>query len=162
MEIKIFIEIPKGSRQKYELNEETGQIELDRTIYGPVYFPFEYGYIKNTLADDGDPLDALILTNEATFPGCTVLARIIGMLVMEDESGIDNKIIAVPVSKINPAYSHINDISDLTDYERNLIKEFFEVYKRMEPNKWVKVEGFADKERAIKEVEKTKNNYEKI
>ena len=72
MEIKIFIEIPKGSRQKYELNEETGQIELDRTIYGPVYFPFEYGYIKNTLADDGDPLDALILTNEATFPGCTV------------------------------------------------------------------------------------------
>ncbi len=162
MEIKIFIEIPKGSRQKYELNEETGQIELDRTIYGPVYFPFEYGYIKNTLADDGDPLDALILTNEATFPGCTVLARIIGMLVMEDESGIDNKIIAVPVSKINPAYSHINDISDLTDYERNLIKEFFEVYKRMEPNKWVKVEGFADKERAIKEVEKTKSNYEKI
>ncbi|MDD2547979.1 MAG: inorganic diphosphatase [Candidatus Pacebacteria bacterium] len=162
MEIKIFIEIPKGSRQKYELNEETGQIELDRTIYGPVYFPFEYGYIKNTLADDGDPLDALILTNEATFPGCTVLARIIGMLVMEDESGIDNKILAVPVSKINPAYSHINDISDLTDYEKNLIKEFFEVYKRMEPNKWVKVEGFADKERAIKEVEKTKNNYEKI
>jgi len=162
MEIKIFIEIPKGSRQKYELNEETGQIELDRTIYGPVYFPFEYGYIKNTLADDGDPLDALILTNEATFPGCTVLARIIGMLVMEDESGIDNKILAVPVSKINPAYSHINDISDLTDYEKNLIKEFFEVYKRMEPNKWVKVEGFADKERAIKEVEKTKSNYEKI
>ena len=162
MEIKIFIEIPKGSRQKYELNEETGQIELDRTIYGPIYFPFEYGYIKNTLADDGDPLDALILTNEATFPGCTVLTRIIGMLVMEDESGIDNKIIAVPVSKINPAYSHINDISDLTDYERNLIKEFFEVYKRMEPNKWVKVEGFADKERAIKEVEKTKSNYEKI
>ena len=84
------------------------------------------------------------------------------MLVMEDESGIDNKILAVPVSKINPAYSHINDISDLTDYEKNLIKEFFEVYKRMEPNKWVKVEGFADKERAIKEVEKTKNNYEKI
>lgn len=162
MEIKIFIEIPKGSRQKYELNEETGQIELDRTIYGPVYFPFEYGYIKNTLADDGDPLDALILTNEATFPGCTVLARIVGMLVMEDESGIDNKILAVPVSKINPAYSHINDISDLTDYEKNLIKEFFEVYKRMEPNKWVKVEGFADKERAIKEVEKTKSNYEKI
>ncbi len=159
MEIKIFVEIPKGSHQKYEFNEETGQIELDRTIYGPVSFPFEYGHIKNTLADDGDPLDALILTNEATFPGCVVKSKIIGMLIMEDEGGIDNKIIAVPTSKINPAYAHINNISDLTEYERNLIKEFFEIYKRMEPNKWVKVKEFVNSEEAIKEVEKTINNY---
>lgn len=159
MEIKIFVEIPKGSHQKYEFNEETGQIELDRTIYGPVSFPFEYGHIKNTLADDGDPLDALILTNEPTFPGCVVNSKVIGMLIMEDEGGIDNKIIAVPVSKINPAYAHINDVFDLTDYERDSIKEFFEIYKRMEPNKWVKVKGFTGKEEAICEIKKTINNY---
>ncbi|MDD3046192.1 MAG: inorganic diphosphatase [Candidatus Pacebacteria bacterium] len=160
MEIKIFVEIPKGSHQKYELNEETKKIELNRTIYGPVSFPFEYGHIEGTLAEDGDPLDALILTNEATFPGCTVNSRIIGMLSMEDEGGIDNKVIAVPSSKINPRFAHINDISDLTDFEKNSIKEFFEIYKRMEPNKWVKVQGFVGKEEAEKAIEKSKNKEE--
>lgn len=159
MEIKVFVEVPKGSRQKYELNEETGRIELDRTIYGPVSFPFEYGHIEHTLADDGDPLDALIITNEATFPGCIVKTKIIGMLIMEDEKGIDNKIITVPASKINPCYAHIDDISQLSEHERNCIKEFFEIYKRMEPNKWVKVKEFVGREEAGKEVEKTINNY---
>jgi len=160
MEIKIFVEIPKGSHQKYELNEETKKIELNRTIYGPVSFPFEYGHIEGTLAEDGDPLDALILTNEATFPGCIVNSRIIGMLSMEDEGGIDNKVIAVPSSKINPRFAHINDISDLTDFEKSSIKEFFEIYKRMEPNKWVKVQGFVGREEAEKAIEKSKNNEE--
>lgn len=160
MEIKIFVEIPKGSHQKYELNEETKKIELNRTIYGPVSFPFEYGHIEGTLAEDGDPLDALILTNEATFPGCTVNSRIIGMLSMEDEGGIDNKVIAVPSSKINPRFAHINDISDLTDFEKNSIKEFFEIYKRMEPNKWVKVQGFVGREEAEKAIENSRNNEE--
>lgn len=159
MEIKIFVEIPKGSRQKYELNEETGKIELDRTIYGPVSFPFEYGHIEHTLADDGDPLDALIITNEATFPGCVVKTKIIGMLIMEDEGGIDNKIIAVPTSKINPYYADINDVSQLSEYQRQSIKEFFEIYKRMEPNKWVKVREFVGSEKAEQEVEKTIINY---
>ncbi|MDD4358211.1 MAG: inorganic diphosphatase [Candidatus Pacebacteria bacterium] len=161
MEIKIFVEIPKGSRQKYELNEETGRIELDRTIYGPVSFPFEYGHIEHTLADDGDPLDALIITNEATFPGCIVKSRIIGMLIMEDEKGIDNKVVAVPAAKINPCYAHIDDIFQLTEHDRNCIKEFFEIYKRMEPNKWVKVKEFVGAEEAIKEVEKTISNFNK-
>ncbi|MDD4662122.1 MAG: inorganic diphosphatase [Candidatus Pacebacteria bacterium] len=160
MEIKIFVEIPKGSRQKYELNEETKKIELNRTIYGPVSFPFEYGHIEGTLAEDGDPLDALILTNEATFPGCIVNSRIIGMLSMEDEGGIDNKVIAVPSAKINPRFSHINDISDLTDFEKNSIKEFFEIYKRMEPNKWVKVKEFVNSEEAIKAIEASIINKE--
>ncbi|MDD3032609.1 MAG: inorganic diphosphatase [Candidatus Pacebacteria bacterium] len=159
MEIKIFVEIPKGSRQKYERDEETQRIELDRTIYGPVSFPFEYGLIENTISSDGDPLDAVVLTNEATFPGCLVKSKIIGMLSMEDEGGIDNKIIAVPVAKINPTYAHINDVSDLTEFERNSIKEFFEIYKRMEPNKWVKVTGFVGAEEAEKEIEKAINNF---
>jgi len=159
MEIKIFVEIPKGSHQKYERDEETQRIELDRTIYGPVYFPFEYGLIENTISSDGDPLDAVILTNEATFPGCLVKSRIIGMLTMEDEGGIDNKIIAVPALKINPSFAHINDVSDLTEFERNSIKEFFEIYKRMEPNKWVKVTGFVGREEAEKEIEKAINNF---
>jgi len=161
MEIKIFVEIPKGSRQKYELNEETGRIELDRTIYGPVIFPFEYGHIENTLAADGDPLDAFIITDEETFPGCVVPSRIIGMLVMTDEKGRDNKIIAVPTSKVNPHYNDVKSIDDLTVHQRAQIAEFFEIYKRLEPEKWVKSEGFRGKEEAIKEVEESIKNYKK-
>lgn len=161
MNIKIFVEVPKGSRQKYELNEETKKIELDRTIHGPVLFPFEYGHIENTLADDGDPLDALIITDEATFPGCTVPSKVIGMLEMEDEKGIDNKIIAVPGDKINPKFKDIKDLSDLSEHDRNSIKEFFEIYKRMEPNKWVKVKDFKGKQEAIEEVNKTLENFKK-
>jgi inorganic pyrophosphatase len=161
MDIKIFVEIPKKSRQKYELNEETGRIELDRTIYGPVVFPFEYGHIENTLADDGDPLDALIITDEETFPGCVVPSKVIGMLKMTDEKGVDHKVIAVPSSKVNPHYKDINDISDLTEHTRNQIAEFFEIYKRMEPEKWVKSEGFASKEEAIKEVERSIESFKK-
>lgn len=160
-EVKIFVEIPKGSRQKYEYNEETKKIELDRTIYGPVVFPFEYGHIEGTLAEDGDPLDALIVTDEATFPGCIVNSKIIGMLEMEDEKGIDNKVIAVPSEKINPLYADINSIDDLPLHQKNQIKEFFEIYKRMEPNKWVKAKEFTSKERAVEEVEKSFENYKK-
>lgn len=158
MIVKILVEIPKGSHQKYEVNEETGKIELDRTIYGPVVFPFEYGHIEDTLAEDGDPLDALIITNEATFPGCVVKSKVIGMVEMEDEGGIDNKIIAVPDEKINPAFKDINDINDLTEFQKNQIKEFFEIYKRMEPNKWVKVTDLKSKEVAEEEINKTKKN----
>jgi inorganic pyrophosphatase len=118
MKINIFIEIPKGSSNKYELDKETNKIRLDRTLYSSVHFPFEYGFIENTLADDGDPLDVVVLATNPTFPGCVVPAKIIGMLNMEDESGLDYKIIAVPDDKIDPRFKEINDINDLKEHEK--------------------------------------------
>ncbi|MDD4531325.1 MAG: inorganic diphosphatase [Candidatus Pacebacteria bacterium] len=156
MKINIFIENPKGTSNKYELDKESGKIMLDRALYSSVFWPFEYGFIENTLSEDGDPLDAVVLVNEPTFPGCVIPSKIIGMLDMEDESGIDYKIIAVPDDKIDPRFKHINSIDDLTEHQRKEIQEFFEVYKRLEPNKWVKVTGFQSKEKAEEIIEKCK------
>ncbi|MFZ2390397.1 MAG: inorganic diphosphatase [Minisyncoccales bacterium] len=156
MKLNIFIENPKGSSNKYELDKESGKIMLDRALYSSVFWPFEYGFIENTLSEDGDPLDAVVLVNEPTFPGCVIPCKIIGMLDMEDESGIDYKIIAVPDDKIDPRFKHINSIDDLTEHQRKEIQEFFETYKRLEPNKWVKVVGFKSKEEAEATIEKCK------
>lgn len=156
MKINIFIEIPKGSSNKYELDKESGKIMLDRALYSSVFWPFEYGFIENTLSEDGDPLDAVVLVNEPTFPGCVIPSKIIGMLNMEDESGIDYKVIAVPDDKIDPRFKHINSIDDLAEHQKKEIQEFFEIYKRLEPNKWVKVTGFESKEKAEEIIEKCK------
>lgn len=156
MKLNIFIENPKGTSNKYELDKESGKIMLDRALYSSVFWPFEYGFIENTLSEDGDPLDAVVLVNEPTFPGCVIPSKIIGMLNMEDESGIDYKVIAVPDDKIDPRFKHINSIDDLTEHQRKEIQEFFEVYKRLEPNKWVKVTGFESKEKAEEIIEKCK------
>lgn len=156
MKLNIFIENPKGSSNKYELDKESGKIMLDRALYSSVFWPFEYGFIENTLSEDGDPLDAVVLVNEPTFPGCVIPCKIIGMLDMEDESGIDYKIIAVPDDKIDPRFKHINSVDDLTEHQRKELQEFFEIYKRLEPNKWVKVVGFKSKEEAEATIEKCK------
>ena len=156
MKLNIFIENPKGSSNKYELDKESGKIMLDRALYSSVFWPFEYGFIENTLSEDGDPLDAVVLVNESTFPGCVIPCKIIGMLDMEDESGIDYKIIAVPDDKIDPRFKHINSMDDLTEHQKKEIQEFFETYKRLEPNKWVKVVGFKSKEEAEATIEKCK------
>ncbi len=156
MKLNIFIENPKGSSNKYELDKESGKIMLDRALYSSVYWPFEYGFIENTLSEDGDPLDAVVLVNEPTFPGCIIPCKIIGMLDMEDESGIDYKIIAVPDDKIDPRFKHINSIDDLPEHQKKELQEFFEIYKRLEPNKWVKVVGFKSKEEAEEAIEKCK------
>ena len=129
MSIKVFVEIPKGSSQKYEFDEEEKTIKLDRTLYSPMYFPFEYGFVKGTMGEDGDPLDCILLASSPTFPGCLVEAEPIGLLEMEDEGGIDTKIIAVPTTKIDPRFEGINDVSDLADHTKKEIKEFFENYK---------------------------------
>ncbi|MFA5169218.1 MAG: inorganic diphosphatase [Candidatus Paceibacterota bacterium] len=156
MKLNIFIENPKGTSNKYELDKESGKIMLDRALYSSVFWPFEYGFIENTLSEDGDPLDAVVLVNEPTFPGCVIPSKIIGMFNMEDESGIDYKIIAVPDDKIDPRFKHINSVDDLTEHQRKEIQEFFEIYKRLEPNKWVKVTGFESKEKAEEIIEKCK------
>lgn len=148
MNIVVLVEIPKGSHNKYELDEESGRIKLDRVLHGPVHFPFEYGSIEGTKGEDGDPLDAVLLSSSATFPGCLVKAEVIGYLQMEDEGGVDHKIVAVPVAKIDPRFAHVRDVKDLTAHQLAEIKEFFETYKRLEPGKWVKVTDFKPKAEA--------------
>ncbi len=154
MSIKVFVEIPKGSSQKYEFDEEEKTIKLDRTLYSPMYFPFEYGFVKGTMGEDGDPLDCILLASFPTFPGCLVEAEPIGLLEMEDEGGIDTKIIAVPTTKIDPRFEGINDVSDLADHTKKEIKEFFENYKNLEPGKWVELKDFRSKQEAEKMIEK--------
>jgi inorganic pyrophosphatase len=150
MEILIFVEIPKNSKLKFEFDEELGGIKLDRVLYGSNYFPFEYGFIKGTRGKDNDPLDVVLLSSFSTFPGCLIKARIIGVLEMEDEKGIDDKILAVPVEKIDPRFSEIKDITNLSSHLKLEIREFFETYKRLEPEKWVKLKEFKTKQEAEK------------
>jgi len=150
MEISVFVEIPKGSSQKFEFDEKEKAIKLDRVLYSSANFPFEYGFIKGTLAEDGDPLDCVLLATYPTFPGCLVKARPIGILEMEDEKGIDTKILAAPLERIDPRFKEIQNVNDLSEHTRKEIKEFFEIYKRLEPGKWVKLKGFKGKEEAKK------------
>ena len=160
MEINVFVEIPKESRLKFEFDEELKAIKLDRVLYGPNYLPFEYGFVKDTLGEDGDPLDCVLLATFPTFPGCIVKARAIGILEMEDEEGIDTKVLAVPVEKIDPRFAEIKDIKDLSEHTKKEIKEFFETYKRLEPGKWVKLKEFKNKEEAEKIIIESKKRYE--
>ena len=156
MKINVFVEIPKGSKQKYEFDEELKIIKLDRTLYGPMYFPFEYGCIKGTMGEDNDPLDVVLLSSFPTFPGCLVEAEPVGILEMEDEAGIDHKIIAVPQEKIDPRFKEIKDIDDIPSHLKKEIREFFENYKNLEPNKWVKLKDFKPKAEAEKMIEEAK------
>ncbi len=160
MEILVFVEIPKNSKLKFEFDEELKAIKLDRVLYGPNYFPFEYGFVKDTLGEDGDPLDCVLLATFPTFPGCIVKARAIGILEMEDEAGIDTKILAVPIEKIDPRFAEIKDIKDLPEHTKKEIKEFFETYKRLEPGKWVKLKDFKGKEVAERMIEEAKKRFE--
>ena len=147
-EINVFIEIPQGSSVKYELDKDSGVIAVDRLLYTSMSYPFNYGFIPNTNAEDGDPTDVLLITSVPLFPGTMIPSRPIGMLEMEDESGIDHKIIAVPTAKIDPDLADTNDIDDLGEYLKSKIKHFFETYKQLEPNKWVKIKDFLDKSHA--------------
>ncbi len=160
-EVKAIIEVPYKSNIKYELDKESGAIEVDRIMYSAMYYPANYGFVANTLSDDGDPADILVLGEYSLIPGCVIKCRLIGVLLMEDESGIDEKLIAVPVDKIDPTFKNIDNISDLPEHTLNKIKNFFETYKMLEPNKWVKVTGFKGKEDASKILEEAIKNYKK-
>ena len=160
-EINVIVEIPKGSKNKYEIDEEHGFIALDRALYSSVYFPFEYGTMPQTLSEDGDPLDVVVLSSFATFPGCVVKAVPIGVILMEDEAGVDNKIIAVPKAKLDPRFSHIKSVDDLGEHQKKELQEFFEIYKRLEPNKFVKVKGWEGADKAKEIVKKAVDKYKK-
>lgn len=136
-EITVIVEIPKGSRNKYEIDHETGEIFLDRYLFTSTQYPAEYGSVPNTLSDDGDPIDAFILLEETTFPGCRIKARAVGMIEMTDEAGGDEKLLCVPSS--DPRWESVQDIKDVDQHILNEIKHFLEVYKDLEPNKHVDI-----------------------
>ncbi len=156
--VDIIVEIPMGTKNKFEVNKQTGRITLDRVLYGAFAYPGEYGYIENTLSEDNDPLDILVISSYPTFPGCVVSARVLGYLTVIDNGEHDEKVIAV-VDK-DPRFENINDLHDLTEHQKLEIKDFFEHYKTLQNIK-VEIKNFHNKEEAIKLIEKCKNNYKK-
>jgi inorganic pyrophosphatase len=135
VEFDVTIEIPAGSKNKYELDHETGRIKLDRRLFTSTRYPSDYGFIENTLGEDGDPLDALVLIEESTFPGCLIRCRAIGMFRMTDEAGGDDKVMAVPAGDVRQ--DGLKDLHDIPEFQRMEIQHFFEVYKDLEPGKSV-------------------------
>lgn len=150
----VVVEIPKGSRNKYEMDKEGGYIVLDRMLFTSMQYPADYGYIDGTLAQDGDPLDALVLVGEPTFPGCRIHARPIGVFRMWDEKGPDEKILCVPLQ--DPQWSHIADIHDVPPNLRNEIEHFFQVYKDLEQHKETGTEGYGNRAEAERIVEESR------
>jgi inorganic pyrophosphatase len=157
--VKAIIEIPCGSNIKYEVEKESGALVLDRVMHSAMYYPANYGFVNKTLSQDGDPADVLVLAEYPMQAGCVINCRLVGVLIMEDESGIDEKLLAVPVSKIDPTFDEIQDLNDIPKHTLAKIKNFFETYKMLEPNKWVKVKGFEDKASATKILEDAIKNY---
>ncbi len=144
------VEIPRGSRNKYEYDRATGRFVLDRMLFSAVHYPADYGFIPDTLAEDGDELDALVLVGEATFPGCIIRARPIGVFHMWDEKGPDEKILAVPVS--DPQWNWVRELSDVPPHLLREITHFFQVYKDLEEKK-TRVGDWDDREHAIRVIE---------
>lgn len=138
----VVIEIPKGSRNKYEVDHETGRVYLDRVLFTSFVYPTDYGYFENTLGLDGDPVDALVLLEYPAFPGVGVKVRPVGVLNMSDEAGSDAKVVVVPAK--DPRWTHIQDITDVPEQTRKEIEHFFARYKDLEPNKFVNIEGWGD------------------
>lgn len=152
-DINVVIEIPShNGAVKYEVNKEYGAVVVDRFIGTSMVYPCEYGFVPNTLSEDGDPVDVLVVCPEPLFPGAMIRCRPVGLLRMTDESGKDAKILAVPVSKLSPRYDHVQQPADLGDHLINAIEHFFKHYKDLEPGKWVKVDGWEDVAAARKEI----------
>jgi inorganic pyrophosphatase len=150
VEFEVTIEIPKGQRNKYEMDHKTGRIRLDRMLFTSTRYPADYGFIEHTLADDEDPLDALVLLEEPAFPCCQILCRAIGMFRMRDEKGLDDKVLCVPAT--DPRMTHLRDISDVPEFDRLEIAHFFEVYKALEPDKMVEAAQWVGVEAAEAEI----------
>ena len=153
-EVNVFVEIPQGVSVKYELDKESGLIFVDRFLYTEMNYPFNYGFVPGTLAQDGDPVDILVLSSKPVVPGTVIPSRPIGMLEMEDEAGIDNKVVAVPLPKVDPKYKEYNDVTDIPEKVKEEIKYFFENYKKNEPGKWVKLKEWKGKAEAVEEIRK--------
>ena len=150
MEVVVLVEIPKGSRNKYEVDHETGELFLDRNLFTATQYPADYGFITGSLGEDGDPLDALVLLDEPTFPGCRIRARPVAVCAMADEKGNDHKVLCVPVT--DPRWQSIRDLADVPSYLLAEIRHFFEVYKQLEPGKASVVGEWEDRTAAEREV----------
>jgi len=155
----VLIEIPKGSRVKYEFDRDLNVIVVDIILHSSVVYPYNYGEIVQTFYDDGDPLDIIVVGFEPIQPGTIMEVKPIGLLIMEDEKGRDDKIVGVPVS--DPRFKEINDIQDLPSHIVKEIAEFFETYKRLEPGKWVKVKEWKGREEALKAIQRGMELYKK-
>ena len=152
LEFDVLVEIPKGSRNKYEVDHDSGRIRLDRTLFTSTQYPADYGFIENTLGLDGDPLDALVLLiGEPTFPGCLIKCRAIGMFRMRDEAGGDDKVLCIPAGDVRK--DHIQDLSDVSEFEVLEIQHFFETYKDLEPGKSVEGATWTGRVEAEAEIE---------
>ena len=150
MSLDVIIEIPKGSRNKYEVDHETGRVCLDRYLFTPMAYPADYGFVDHTLGEDGDPLDVLVILPEPVFPGCVVPARVVGVFNMTDDGGGDAKLLCVPADK---RYDHITELEHVEESLKQEIEHFFTRYKDLEPGKWVKAEGWEGRAAAEAELE---------
>ena len=146
-EVNVVIEVPIGGEPiKYEMDKDSGALVVDRFLYTSMRYPGNYGFIPHTLSEDGDPCDVIIANTRAIVPGAVMSCRIVGVLLMEDESGGDEKLVAVPSSKLTKRYDNIHNYTDLPEITLKQIEHFFEHYKDLEPNKWVKISGWRDAE----------------
>jgi len=149
-DVNVVIEIPRGSDVKYELDKKSGFVFVDRFLYTSTHYPFNYGFIPQTMSEDGDPLDALVITEDPVYPMSVIRSRPIGVLLMEDEGGRDAKLVTVPARHIDPSYSDVDSIMQIPEFTRKQIEHFFSHYKSSEPNKFVKIDKWEDQKYAKK------------
>jgi inorganic pyrophosphatase len=154
--IDVVVEIPKGSRNKYEYDHELDVIKLDRFLFSSVVYPTDYGFVPDTLSLDGDPLDVMVCVSEPTFPGCLIVVKPIALFRMEDDAGLDDKVLAVPLT--DPGWNSLETLDEVSDQLQNEIAHFFTVYKQLE-NKKVEIEGWFSREDAIQEIETSRERF---
>lgn len=150
--LNVIVEIPRGSNIKYEVDNDTGLLFVDRKLFTAMFYPCNYGFIPSTLEDDGDPVDVLVLGEFSLVPLSVIRVRSVGVLNTEDEEGIDSKIIAVPIDKIDPGFTSIKDVNDIPENVKKQIEHFFQHYKELEGNKYVKISGWGNKQMADKKI----------
>lgn len=155
MDFDSFIEIPTGSNVKYEVDEKTGNLRVDRFLHTAMIYPFNYGYVIDSKGQDGDPLDICVFSSRPVVPNVVMKCHAVGLLEMEDEAGIDTKIIAVPDKKIDPVYGIYEEINEIPKHLLSETKHFFDHYKELEPGKWIKTGEYKGKKEAEKEIEKS-------
>ena len=157
MDVDVIVEIPKGSRNKYEYDQRVGRIRLDRMLFTATGYPSDYGFVPDTLAEDGDPIDALVLLDEPTFPGCLVNARVIAVFWMQDEAGPDAKLLCVPAD--DPRFTHLQELDDVPWYQITEIWHFFNIYKALEPEKSSETRGWEGRPEAESAVEEARRRF---
>jgi len=157
--IEVLIEIPKGCRNKYEYDKARKMIRFDRTLFSSVHYPTDYGFVSETHGLDDDPLDALVLVSQPTFPGCLIDARPIGVFVMHDEKGKDDKVLCVPIS--DPHWNHIHSLEEVPPHLLKEIEHFFNIYKDLE-EKQVRIEGWQSKQAALEIIEDARQRFQRM